>query len=400
MEDPRPGGRPGDRRRRGARPHRGGPSALRDRDRAARARGAVPGGLTGVAVPRHGTPHGGRRRSAGGRPVGPRQGRARAHERRGRRGGGAGPGPAPRLSRSRERGAVPAARRWGPRRPGDRSNARGVGIRGVVRPRAGHRVGGGPRRGGRSGARRLGEPGVPSPGGIGAGPGRLGRGGREGEGGAGCDAPVRRGGVMKRRMWAALLLVPLLAAACTSGGKKNPSPGESTSGAVKQTSFRIAVVTHGQASDPFWSVVANGVKAAAQDEGVSVTYNAPTTFDMVAMANLIDAAVASKPDGLIVSIPDADALGPSIKKAVDAGIPVISINSGSDVFADLGVLAQDILGKIQADPAINGILTLGPTASTPAIQALQQANKLGQIKLATFDLSTDVLNAIVKGDML
>src|SRR5204863_5214911 len=103
------------------------------------------------------------------------------------------------------------------------------------------------------------------------------------------------------------------------------SPGTSatTGGAVKQTSFRIAVVTHGQASDPFWSVVANGVKAAAQDEGVTVNYNAPPTFDMVAMSHLIDAAVASKPDGLIVSIPDSAALGPSIKKAVSAGIPVI-----------------------------------------------------------------------------
>jgi simple sugar transport system substrate-binding protein len=50
--------------------------------------------------------------------------------------------------------------------------------------------------------------------------------------------------------------------------------------------------------------------------------------------------VASEPDGLVVSIPDADALGPSIEAAVDAGIPVISMNSGSDVFADLGVLVH------------------------------------------------------------
>jgi simple sugar transport system substrate-binding protein len=274
--------------------------------------------------------------------------------------------------------------------------------------------------------------------------------------------------VKRRRTWAVLPLVLVAAVACTSGGNKNPSPGTTATsgGAVKQTSFRIAVVTHGQASDPFWSVVANGVKAAAQDEGVDVTYNAPPTFDMVAMSHLIDGAVASKPDGLIVSIPDADALGPSIKKAVAAGIPVISINSGSDVFKELGVLAhigqteevagqlagekmkeagvthaicvnqevgnaaldlrckgfneglgfdaevvpvdlndpggitQTIGNKLSSDSAIDGILTLGPTASTPVLQALQQANKVGQIKFATFDLSTDVLNAIKDGDML
>src|SRR5258707_5980720 len=59
---------------------------------------------------------------------------------------------------------------------------------------------------------------------------------------------------------------------------------------------------------------------------------------MVALSQLIDAAVASKPDGLIVSIPDADALGKSIKAAVAAKIPVISINSGSDVSKKLGCL--------------------------------------------------------------
>ncbi|MGO7624055.1 substrate-binding domain-containing protein, partial [Rhizobium ruizarguesonis] len=62
---------------------------------------------------------------------------------------------------------------------------------------------------------------------------------------------------------------------------------------------------------------------------ISVDYRAPETFDMVSMGHLIDAAFNQKPDGLIVSIPDASALGPSIKKAVAAGIPVISITSGS-----------------------------------------------------------------------
>ncbi len=101
---------------------------------------------------------------------------------------------------------------------------------------------------------------------------------------------------------------------------------------------RIIVVTHGQASDPFWSVVKNGVDQAAKELGVRVEYRAPQTFDMVRMAQLIDAAVAAKPDGLVVSIPDANALGRSIQAAVRAGIPVISINSGADVFKRLGVL--------------------------------------------------------------
>lgn len=102
--------------------------------------------------------------------------------------------------------------------------------------------------------------------------------------------------------------------------------------------LRFIVVTHGQAADPFWSVVKNGVDQAAKEMGVQAEYRAPTTFDMVRMAQLIDAAVAARPAGLVVSIPDANALGRSIQAAVRAGIPVISINSGADVFKRLGVL--------------------------------------------------------------
>lgn len=100
----------------------------------------------------------------------------------------------------------------------------------------------------------------------------------------------------------------------------------------------IIVVAHGQANDPFWSVVKNGVQKAGEDTGANVEFRSPETFDMVQMSQLIDAAVNQEPDGLVVSIPDGDALGPSIERAVNAGIPVISMNSGSDVAADLGAL--------------------------------------------------------------
>jgi simple sugar transport system substrate-binding protein len=102
--------------------------------------------------------------------------------------------------------------------------------------------------------------------------------------------------------------------------------------------INIIVVTHGQATDVFWTTVKNGVVQAGKDAGVNVSYRAPETFDMVAMAQIIQAAANQKPDGLVVSIPDADALGKAIQGAVAAGIPVISMNSGSDVSKKLGAL--------------------------------------------------------------
>lgn len=99
----------------------------------------------------------------------------------------------------------------------------------------------------------------------------------------------------------------------------------------------ILMVTHGQASDPFWSIVKNGATQAAKDAGVKLDYRAPETFDMVAMSKLIDAAVNQKPAGLVISNPDPDALGPAIRRAVAAGIPVVSMNSGIAAAEKLGI---------------------------------------------------------------
>lgn len=122
--------------------------------------------------------------------------------------------------------------------------------------------------------------------------------------------------------------------------------------AMAQDDIRIVVVSHGQASDPFWSVVKNGVDAAQTDMGVIVEYLAPDTFNMVRMSQLIDAAVASEPDGLVVSIPDADALGGSIRHAIASGIPVISMNSGSDVRKALGVSVH--VGQTEYEAGVGG----------------------------------------------
>jgi simple sugar transport system substrate-binding protein len=141
-----------------------------------------------------------------------------------------------------------------------------------------------------------------------------------------------------------------------------------------QRDFRFVVVSHGQASDPFWSVVKNGVDAVSKDLGVTVEYQAPQTFDMVAMSQLIDAAVASDPDGLVVSIPDADALGPSISAAVEAGIPVISMNSGYDVAAELGVMVH--IGQTEYEAGYGGGQRMAAAGAKKAVCVNQEVGNV------------------------
>ena len=100
---------------------------------------------------------------------------------------------------------------------------------------------------------------------------------------------------------------------------------------------RIVFVTHGQASDPFWAVVRRGVDDAARQLDVSVSYEAPDSYDVERMSRLIDAAVATHPAGIVVSLPDPEGLAKAVRHALASGVPVVSINSGSDAFRRLGI---------------------------------------------------------------
>ncbi|HEX4357907.1 MAG TPA: sugar ABC transporter substrate-binding protein [Pseudonocardia sp.] len=141
------------------------------------------------------------------------------------------------------------------------------------------------------------------------------------------------------------LLVALLAALLALAGCQG-KPAESASPRV---GIKIIMVTHGQAGDPYWSVVKHGADDAARDLGVSVSYQAPQSYDVFEMQKLLEGAIAQHPAGIAVSIPDADALGPLIKKAVAAGIPVVSLDSGERDAAKLGVLTH--VGASEFDAA-------------------------------------------------
>ena len=101
---------------------------------------------------------------------------------------------------------------------------------------------------------------------------------------------------------------------------------------------RFVMITHTQGTDPFWPVVQKGGEDAARAVGADFEYNFAPSGDMADMARLIEAATATQPDGIVVSLPDADALGGAIRDAVASGIPVITMNSGLESSAAVGAL--------------------------------------------------------------
>jgi simple sugar transport system substrate-binding protein len=226
--------------------------------------------------------------------------------------------------------------------------------------------------------------------------------------------------------------------------------------------LKIAVITHGS-GDSFWAVAKRGAEQAGKDLGVQVQYS-ESANDPQKQAQLIDAAVTDKVDGIAVSAPNPDALREPLKKAADAGIPIITLNSGQSDSADLGAithvgqdetiageaagsrLAQggaqkllcviheqgniglnqrcdgakqgfggevenlqvkgvedisttltEIQSKLESDDSIDAVLSLNPDIAVAARDAVQGSGS--EAKLATFDLSGDVVNAIENGEI-
>src|ERR1700756_1333497 len=128
-------------------------------------------------------------------------------------------------------------------------------------------------------------------------------------------------------------LVALILVGCGGGKKNNGSGGNASSGGgssvnlTQGSNLTFAMVTHSDEGS-FWTVVKKGAEQAAKDEGVKLIWS-PSNNDPQKEAQLIDAAVSQKVDGLAVSVPNADAIKGSLAKAKAAGIPIITLNSGA-----------------------------------------------------------------------
>ena len=107
------------------------------------------------------------------------------------------------------------------------------------------------------------------------------------------------------------------------------APFALTSTAAQAAGEKYILVSHAPDSDSWWNTIKNGIKLAGKQMGVEVEYRNPPTGDLADMARIIEQAAASKPNGIITTLADYDVLSGPIKAAVDQGINVIIMNSGT-----------------------------------------------------------------------
>ena len=131
---------------------------------------------------------------------------------------------------------------------------------------------------------------------------------------------------------AAVLLCSL--AACSNPGTAGTTPANSVAG----SRISIAMVTHGQAFDPFWALVKKGAEQAAADFNVALTYESPSTTNPQAQATMITQAAAKKPAAMVVTIPDPTVLAAPVKRVTSSGIPTVVMNVGDAVYKSVGAL--------------------------------------------------------------
>ena len=130
----------------------------------------------------------------------------------------------------------------------------------------------------------------------------------------------------------------LLLAACSGGGAAAEGGGGEAAAAPDNSDIKICVYTHGDGGT-FWAVAQKGAEDAAKTLGVTLDYQGSTN-DASKQASTIEAGVQGGCSGIAASAPDPGAITGAMKAAEDAGIPMVTINSGSAVFKDLGAFTH------------------------------------------------------------
>lgn len=166
----------------------------------------------------------------------------------------------------------------------------------------------------------------------------------------------------------------LVLAGCSSDSSSESTATEGETAAAGSGDIKICMITHGDGGG-FWSVAKAGAVKAGDDLGaVTVDYQ-ESNNDAEKQAQLIEAAVSGGCAGIIVSAPNPDAISGALEKATAAGIPIITMNSGSDVFRELGATTH--VGQDEFIAGQEAGLMFKKDGATKVLCPIQEQNNIG-----------------------
>lgn len=136
---------------------------------------------------------------------------------------------------------------------------------------------------------------------------------------------------------AALTLTASMTACSSTGGKPASNGSGMTAGTADTPHKVVAMIAHWGPGVPFADLIRKGAETAAAKDNIELRLS--TDPEAPAQANFVQAAIDSRVDGIAVTLAKPDAMAPAIQKAIDAGIPVVALNSGFDNWKQMGISA-------------------------------------------------------------
>lgn len=187
--------------------------------------------------------------------------------------------------------------------------------------------------------------------------------------------------MMSRRCRQALAATGMLLSITALAACGSDSDGDNAAtltGAAAQPKKDLKFIYVSGSAGPAYNTVGCGAKDAGKKLGVQVTQQDPTAFSPSAQTSTLNAVISSKPDGIVISPNDANAMFAPIQRATAQGIKVTtalnSLNDSDPISSTVlndesagGKAAADYLGKASQGRKVKvALITFKPKASLPA----------------------------------
>jgi simple sugar transport system substrate-binding protein len=258
---------------------------------------------------------------------------------------------------------------------------------------------------------------------------------------------------------ASLSVLVALTACSSTGGKPRDTGGDMGAGQADTPRFTVAMVTHGPPGDTFWDLIRKGAETAAKKDNIDLKYSAelqgPDQANLV--QNAVDSNVAAiavtlaRPEALKPAVERATSEGIPVvalnagiddwqaagakayfgqdeqisgeaagkKLAADGAKKVICVIQDQGNVAlesrcagvkagfggavenlnvngtDLPSVQSTITAKLQQDPAVDYVVTLGAPIALTAVESAKNAGSTAEI--GTFDTNAQLVDAIKDG---
>jgi ribose transport system substrate-binding protein len=142
-------------------------------------------------------------------------------------------------------------------------------------------------------------------------------------------------------------------AAASAGAAMLGACGGQGGGGQGYRMFLIVGVT----GDEFFTSMECGAQDKARELGVDLTVQGPQEFDASQQTPVLNGAVQSNPDAILIAPTDARAMVAPIRSAVDAGIPVFTVDTFIEEDLALAHISSDNVegGKLAAQGLVEAI---------------------------------------------